>query len=86
MDKIGLCFVVGLLCVCGASAQNNMTFAGGSGNMTGNFSFPYGSGSDIGSGEFSSRKILQLKFYKSALLHIGSGEFMVEIAHALGHL
>ena len=54
--------------------------------MTGNFSFPYGSGSDIGSGEFSYRKILQLKFYKSALLHIGSGEFMVEIAHALGHL
>lgn len=61
MDKIGLCFVVGLLCVCGASAQN-MNFTGGSGNMTGNFSFPYGSGSDIGSGEFSSRKILQLKF------------------------
>lgn len=82
MDKIGLCFVVGLLCVCGASAQN-MNFTGGSGNMTGNFSFPYGSGSDIGSGEFSSRKILQLQFCKSCTVVC---IIMIEIAHALGHL
>lgn len=65
MERLGLCFMVGLLCVWGASAQNhtNMTFVPYSSNT----SFPYSSGSGIGSGEFPPEK-LQLKFYKSALL------------------
>ena len=62
MERLGLCFMVGLLCVWGASAQNYSNMTG-----SGNASFAYSSGSGIGSGEFPLEK-LQLKFDKSALL------------------